>query len=131
MRDRQARGLESDPREKTNSAPCTVPLYTGPRPATAAGAARIRRESMKLCACRMCALALNPPRTFAEHTRFVGDITPEAREWIYGGAPIISTHHADRATINAYRASNDEEKVRELNHGRDVFGNAVRKAGES
>lgn len=60
----------ADARHPSNLTPCTVPAFTGKRPTTAAGAAKIRRELMAQCACRLCNLALRPPLTFADHALF-------------------------------------------------------------
>lgn len=40
--------------------------YCGPAPTTPAAAAKLRREAMLMCPCRLCALALYPPQTFEE-----------------------------------------------------------------
>lgn len=41
--------------------------YLGPDPKTSASAAKLRREAMLMCPCRLCALALYPAQTFAEY----------------------------------------------------------------
>jgi hypothetical protein len=43
--------------------------YLGPTPKTHAAAAKLRREAMLMCPCRLCALALYPPTTFEEYAR--------------------------------------------------------------
>lgn len=84
--DRAARGLKtrgerarngiafvdpsSDPRLPSNVKPHDpgVP-YSGPR-LTPGRAATERKRKMLACGCRLCALALNPPLTFADGERF-------------------------------------------------------------
>lgn len=60
----------TDLRDVTNNRPHTAVPYAGPTPKTAAQAAKLRKKAMQACGCRLCALALNPPQTFAEWTRF-------------------------------------------------------------
>lgn len=43
--------------------------YLGEPPKTPAAAAKLRRDAMQMCPCRMCALALYPPTTFEEYER--------------------------------------------------------------
>jgi hypothetical protein len=45
---------------------------------TKASAAKFRRDTAKACGCRLCALALNPPVTFAEYEVFMGAPSPSA-----------------------------------------------------
>lgn len=49
-------------------------VLTGAKPKTS----KLRRKAMEACMCRMCALALNPPKTFAEWNEFgLGTIAAE------------------------------------------------------
>jgi hypothetical protein len=69
-----------DPRLPSNTAahvqrPLSAKELTGKM--TPARAAKLRRLSMAACPCRLCALALNPPLTFADAVRF----TPDAGGW--------------------------------------------------
>lgn len=55
-----------DLRAPTNTKPHVRIPYNGPQPKTPAAAAKLRRVAMAQCECRLCALALNPPKTFEE-----------------------------------------------------------------
>jgi hypothetical protein len=56
-----------DLRSRDNNRPHTPARYAGPPPKSAAAASKLRRKEMEACGCRLCALALNPPQTFAEY----------------------------------------------------------------
>ncbi|MDX2014163.1 MAG: hypothetical protein SFW67_28450 [Myxococcaceae bacterium] len=131
MADRVARGLERAPktpkakvakveappqvngvdrRHVDNDTPCTVPTYKGPAPKSAAGAAKVRRESMRGCGCRLCALALRPVATFAE-MRALGmvDLASEQEVELFGGPRKASTHAPSRETVKAAEAARAAE----------------------
>jgi len=68
--DRRARGLDGqDPRLPSNVKAHSELAYVGPG-LTRAQATKERARRMKACGCRLCALALNPPLTFADAARF-------------------------------------------------------------
>lgn len=72
LADRIARGLEKpgmDPRLPSNVQAHVEEPYHGPS-LSKAKAASERKRRMKACGCRLCALVLNPPMTFAEAERF-------------------------------------------------------------
>ena len=62
--------VEIDARDPRNNRPCTAPRHVGGPPKSAAGALKLRRSYMAQCECRLCALAMFPARTFAEHEAF-------------------------------------------------------------
>ena len=69
MTDRDKKGWTMDPRSSSNTkmpdeTPSTV------RPKSATQAARYRKKDMKACLCRLCAIALLPPASFAEWTAY-------------------------------------------------------------
>lgn len=105
-------GVEVDLRDPRNVAPCTAPAYTGPAPKTPAAAAKIRRELMAKCSCRLCALALNPPSTFAEHRALCGQILDESMEReVFGGPRVLREHVSSREAIAARREMDTAEQL--------------------
>lgn len=73
----------TDPRSLSNVRPHTdQPSYSGPK-LTPARAATNRRKQLAACGCRRCALALNPPQTFADAERFAYAVDTSA---VFGGA---------------------------------------------
>lgn len=89
-------GVQIDARDPRNTRPHTAPPFTGALPTSAARAASLRKGTMLACACRLCALALNPPRTFAEHTAFCVDLVREQEVELFGGPRKVSTHEDNR-----------------------------------
>lgn len=106
-------GLEIDARDPRNATPCTAPRYTGLPPKSPAAAARARREAMAQCACRLCALALHPPLTFAEHRAFCGQIVDESMEREIFGAPRVlrAPPEPSRSELAAYRETLATEQL--------------------
>lgn len=80
-------GLQLDARDPRNTRPHTAPMFMGDRPTSAARAASLRKGAMLACECRLCALALNPPSTFADFSKFIGaDLAREQEAELFGGA---------------------------------------------
>jgi hypothetical protein len=97
----------ADLRESSNNRPHTETPYTGLRPKTAAQAAKVRRKAMQACGCRLCALALNPPKTFAEWARLCGTILDAEAELAIFRGPRVPSTHVDNRSAAEKRASKD------------------------
>lgn len=105
----------NDPRALTNLKEHSE-TPTGAKPKTAAAASKLRRKAMEACMCRMCALALNPPKTFAEWNEFgLGTIAAEHEAsqprgtWRYecqDGDDCTNPNHNPKAA-RAFKASED------------------------
>lgn len=72
-----------------------------------------RRKLMSACPCRLCALALNPPLTFAEHTAFGGGAASFAQvRW-----DMRKLERATRAAIKSANEAGDAELAASLEPG--------------
>jgi len=77
----------ADPRLPSNLAPHVEALLSADQRAglTKARAAKARAKAMAACPCRLCALALRPPQTFADAERFgTASIGAESRGLLFG-----------------------------------------------
>lgn len=104
----------ADLRDPSNNRPHIEVPYTGPAPRTAAQAAKLRKKAAQACGCRLCALALNPPTTFADWQRLVGPGLDAEQERIIFGGPRIKSTYLDKRSRDErrqYEETNAWEKA--------------------
>ncbi len=115
---RKLAALPPEARELSNLRPHTEAVVSPETRAALSGpharatATKARRAAMLACGCRLCALALNPPQTFAEYERLgLGEIGREYRAAESERAGIVARLEAERTASRAAREA-AEDRIR-------------------